>query len=80
MELGPTGYPFERFIGAILEHQGYRVEIGIFAKGHCVMHEVDVIADMDDLRYMVECKFHNRQAHNSDVKVPLYTLPLFGYS
>jgi len=72
MELGPAGYPFERFIGAILEHQGYRVEIGKFVKGHCVTHEVDVIADMDDRRYMVECKFHNRQAHNSDVKVPLY--------
>ena len=72
MELGPAGYPFERFIGAILEHQGYHVEVGQLVKGYCVRHEVDVIADRDDRRYMVECKFHTRQAHNSDVKVSLY--------
>ena len=24
-ELGPTGYPFERFVGELLKYQGYQV-------------------------------------------------------
>lgn len=43
-ELGPTGYPFEKFVAAVLEHSGYRVEVGKIIKGACISHEVDVIA------------------------------------
>ncbi|MBT8209189.1 MAG: ATPase, partial [Eudoraea sp.] len=27
-ELGPTGFPFEKFINAILHYSGYRTEVG----------------------------------------------------
>ena len=33
MELGPSGYPFEKFVAAILSHQGYKVQIGQIVKG-----------------------------------------------
>lgn len=72
LELGPTGYPFEKLVGAILQQKGYKVQVGKIVEGYCVQHEVDVVADNGSHRYMVECKFHNRQAHNCDVKVPLY--------
>jgi len=72
LELGPTGYPFEKLVGAVLQQQGYRVQVGKIVEGYCVQHEVDVVADNGKHRYMVECKFHNRQAHNCDVKIPLY--------
>lgn len=29
LELGPSGYPFEHFVGQLLAYQGYDVEVGI---------------------------------------------------
>lgn len=72
MELGPSGYPFEIFIGELLKRQGYEIAIGQIVQGHCVSHEIDVIAVNNQNHYMVECKFHNRPGHLCDVKVPLY--------
>ena len=72
MELGPSGFPFERFVGEILKHQGYSVQVGVIEKGHCVNHEIDVIAEKDDHHYMIECKFHNAGGYVCDVKIPLY--------
>lgn len=72
LELGPTGFPFERFVGELLKHQGYKVEVGKIVQGHCVQHEVDVVAEKDDRKFMIECKFHNDQSRKSDVKVSLY--------
>jgi hypothetical protein len=71
-ELGPTGYPFERYVGELLKNQGYRVEVGKTVQGFCVQHEVDVIAEKDDRRYIIECKFHSDLSTKSDVKVSLY--------
>lgn len=72
MELGPSGFPFERFIGEILKQQGYSVRVGEIVKGKCVTHEVDVIAEKDHHHFMIECKYHNQPGTISDVKIPLY--------
>lgn len=72
MELGPSGYPFEKFIGEILKHQGYSVKVGEIVKGKCVNHEIDVIAEKDHHHFMIECKYHNRPGTISDVKISLY--------
>lgn len=72
MELGPSGFPFERYIGEILRFQGYQVKIGEIVKGHCVMHEIDVVAEKNKEHLMIECKFHNLPGIKSNVKVPLY--------
>lgn len=72
MELGPTGFPFERFVGEILKHSGFRTRVGVIVKGQCVNHEVDVVAEIDNLHYMVECKFHGDSGRHCDVKIPLY--------
>lgn len=77
MELGPTGYPFEKFVGAILKNYGYQVETGVIVAGKCVDHEVDVVALKDDQHFMVECKFHHRSGIRSDVKVALYVKARF---
>lgn len=71
-ELGPTGYPFERFVGELLKNQGYKVEVGKIVQGHCVQHEVDVVAEKDDRKFMIECKYHRGASKKSDVKVSLY--------
>ncbi len=72
LELGPTGFPFERFVARILENDGYRTQVGVVVEGKCVKHEVDVIADRDAQHFLVECKYHNTPGRVCDVKVPLY--------
>lgn len=72
MQLGPSGYPFEQFIGELLRHQGYTVQVAQLVAGKCVNHEVDVIAEKDEHHFMVECKYHNQPGTMSDVKIPLY--------
>lgn len=72
MELGPSGFPFERYIGHILNYDGYETQVGIIMQGNCVSHEVDVVAKKEKRCYIVECKYHNRQGKTNDVKIPLY--------
>ena len=72
MELGPSGYPFEKYIGEILRYQGYKITVGEIVQGQCVNHEVDVIAQLDHKHFMIECKYHNQPGTFSDVKIPLY--------
>jgi Holliday junction resolvase-like predicted endonuclease len=72
LDLGPSGFPFERFVARILEHDGYAVHVGVTVQGKCVSHEVDVVADKGDQHFLVECKYHNSPGRICDVKVPLY--------
>jgi len=72
MELGPSGYPFEKYIAEILKYKGYTVKVGEIIKGHCVNHEIDVIAEKENQHFMIECKFHNLPGISCDVKIPLY--------
>jgi len=72
MEMGPTGFPFEIYVGKIFETMGYEVETGVFVQGKCIQHEVDVIARKPGEMIMIECKFHMDSSANSGVQVPLY--------
>ena len=72
MALGPSGYPFEQYVGAIFEWLGYQVKVKQFLEGTCVTHEIDVLAENDQQLLLIECKYHNSQGIFSDVKVPLY--------
>jgi len=71
-ELGPTGFPFERFVSAILKYSGYKTDVGEILQGKCVKHEVDVIAHKKNETTIIECKFHSEQGPNCNVKIPLY--------
>jgi hypothetical protein len=72
MELGPTGYPFEQFVGMIYRRLGYSVQVGITIDGHCVTHEMDVIATGNSQQVLVECKYGQDQGKHVSVQVPLY--------
>ena len=72
LQLGPTGFPFERFIAEILTAEGYRTSTGVIVQGECVEHEVDVVAEKGTERILVEAKYHNSPETKSDVKVALY--------
>ena len=71
-ELGPTGFPFEKFIAAILTYSGYGTTTNVIIQGNCVEHEVDVIANKDEVKLFIECKFHSDSGKKCNVKVPLY--------
>lgn len=70
--LGPTGFPFEQFLGALLKEHGYTTKTGVVMKGKCVSHEIDVVAKKVDEVALIEAKFHNQPGAVTDVKVPLY--------
>jgi len=71
-KLGPTGYPFERLVGALLKHKGYKTKVGVILQGECVTHEIDVLAEKGGNSYAVECKFHLKSNFSNNVKIPLY--------
>tara|TARA_R110000868_G_scaffold91570_2_gene253812 strand:- start:617 stop:1459 length:843 start_codon:yes stop_codon:yes gene_type:complete len=72
MELGPSGFPFEKLVGKIMAHEGFETKVGVIVQGNCVQHEVDVIALKDNNHYMIECKYHSDQGRFCNVKIPLY--------
>lgn len=76
-ELGPNGFPFEKFVAEIFKSQGYEAITGQIVQGDCVEHEMDVVAWKGDELIMVEAKFHNEPGLKSDLKVALYVKARF---
>ncbi len=71
-ELGPTGFPFEKFVSTLLQYSGFETRVGEIVNGNCVSHEIDVLARKNGKTYLIECKFHGEEGRNCNVKVPLY--------
>jgi hypothetical protein len=71
-ELGPSGYPFEQYVAALLSATGYTTITNQILMGKCVSHEVDVVAEKGGIKYFIEVKFHSSPAQRTDVRVPLY--------
>src|SRR5690348_14308366 len=67
MELGPTGFPFEKYVAAIFQQQGYAVQTSVIVEGSCVKHEIDIIAKQNDRQLIIECKFHHSAGIVCDV-------------
>lgn len=77
MILGPTGFPFEKFVARLLREYGYKTRVGVHVRGRCVTQEVDVEARKGGKKFMVECKYHNMPGKRSDLKVAMYTFARF---
>ncbi len=72
IELGPDGFPFEKFVARLFKMWGYESVTDQVVMGHCVDHEVDVVAWKGEELAMVEAKYHNEFGLKSDLKVSLY--------
>lgn len=70
--LGPSGFPFEQFLGELFRGKGYTVETRVTLAGKCAEHEVDVIAYKNDELIVSEAKFHNKSGFKTDMKTALY--------
>ncbi len=71
--LGPTGFPFEDFLGKIFEAEGYRTKRRLLLKGKCAVHEVDLAAYSPTDSFVAEAKFHMRPGVKSDLQVAMYS-------
>lgn len=58
-KLGPTGFPFEKYIGAIFFEQGFKVKLNQRLPGDCLRYEIDFLAQKDNVLYVGECKYRN---------------------
>ena len=58
-KLGPTGFPFEKYVGAVFSELGYEVQLNRNLKGFCCTYETDFIAKKGNLVYIGECKYRN---------------------
>ena len=76
-DLGPDGFPFERFVARIFRLWGYETLTDQMLLGTCVEHEMDVVAWKGEELSMVEAKFHNEFGLKSDLKVVLYVKSRF---
>lgn len=76
MQLGPSGYPFEKYAAGVLESAGFKTETNKIIMGKCVSHEVDIVAQKEQ-KFMIECKFHTQAGMKTDIKVALYTYGRF---
>lgn len=72
MDMGPTGFPFEKLIAEIFRTKGFEATTEFVAEGDCVEHEIDVTAWNEEKLVMVEAKFHNELGMKSDLKTVLY--------
>ena len=70
--LGPTGFPFEKFIAEIFKAEGYTTLTDQIVQGKCVQHETDIVAWKENELIMVEAKFHTDFNLKSDLKIVLY--------
>ncbi len=83
LKLGPEGYPFETFVGALLKGRGYSTKLRQILQGRCITHEIDVVASRPEIpghaatKCIVECKFHNSPHFKCHVQSALYTWARF---
>lgn len=77
LELGPSGFVFERVVCEIFRAKGYEAVTDQVVYGGCVEHELDVVAWKENELVMIEAKFHNELGLKSDLKVALYVKARF---
>ncbi len=71
--LGPTGFPFEDFLGKLFEAQGYKTKRRLIIKGKCATHEIDLAAYSPAHSFVAEAKFHAQPGIKSDLQVAMYS-------
>jgi len=77
-QLGPTGFPFERYIARVFQIQGFKTFTDQWIQGKCVRHQVDFLAENDQNFYLGECKYHNLRGRKTSVDIVLRYFARFG--
>ncbi|MGC8880759.1 MAG: ATP cone domain-containing protein [Minisyncoccia bacterium] len=70
--LGPSGFPFEKYIGAIFRTLGFNVLLHQFVNGKCISnYEIDFLAKKEKQLIIGECKYHSLAGNRVDLKIAL---------
>lgn len=75
--LGPTGFPFEDYLGKLFEAEGYKTKRRLLLKGKCAVHEIDLAAYSPTHSFVAEAKFHMHPGVKSDLQVAMYSYARF---
>ncbi len=70
-KLGPTGFPFEKYIGSIFSSLGFEVKLNLQIPGRCCVYEIDFLARKNKLLYIGECKYRNKGGEKVDSGIAL---------
>jgi len=70
-KLGPTGFPFEKFVARIFEVEGFEVKMNQIIPGFCVSYEIDFLAKKGNFIYIAECKFRQEAGGKVDLQSAL---------
>ncbi len=74
MRLGPSGFHFENYVANLIQQYGMKLKgMGKKVKGKCAKHEIDLIAESKNKKYLIECKYHSSHGVYTGLKVSLYT-------
>lgn len=76
-KLGPTGFPFEKYIGEIFSTRGFRVKLNQYIPGVCCSYEIDFLALKGGTLYIGECKYRNLPTEKVDSSVTLESYARF---
>ena len=70
-KLGPSGFPFEKYIGDIFTELGFKVLLNQIIYSRCARYEIDFVAQKDKLVYLGECKFRIYPGEKIDLNIAL---------
>lgn len=70
-KLGPAGFLFEDFARKVLSRYGMDVKTSMILQGKCSRHEIDFLAEKENIVYIGECKYRNNAGDKVDVNVCL---------
>jgi len=63
-KLGPTGFPFEQYIGAVFSENGFKIKLNKYIPGFCCKkYEIDFLAEKNNFLYIGECKYRHLPRH-----------------
>lgn len=67
------GFSFEQFVEKMFERMGYKVHRDQIITGKSgITHEIDVTAEKESERILIECKHHSKPGMWINVQTPLY--------
>ena len=75
--MGPSGFPFEKYIKEVLDKNGFETKINLHPFGKCAVYEIDFLARKENTLYVGECKYHKFSGERVDLKVSLYNYARF---
>lgn len=70
-KLGPSGFPFEKFVARVFEAEGFKVKLNQIIPGYCTEYEIDIVAQKENSVYIIECKYHHIPGARVDLNVAL---------